>query len=272
MNGSPRSTDGTFDRPYQFAAEHAAAFEDSDVVADYRYRAPYAPSAFDALLTLMDPVAPAVLDLGTGPGPIARALAPRVARVDAVDPSEAMIAAARDLAGGDAKNIRWLMGRAEDVVLDPPYGLATAGTSIHWMDWDVLFSRVDRALSPRGRLVILYVEDDKAPWQSALRMLFVKYSVYGERYQEIDVVAELEHRGSFRTEGREGIAADFSQPLDDYVRSLHSHSSLARSRIGVERAREFDEEVARVIPIGPDGLVHREVVTRLVWGRPAPSP
>lgn len=41
--------------------------------------------------------------------------------------------AGRWLAGGDAKNLRWIVGRAEDAPLNPPYDLTTAGESLHWM-------------------------------------------------------------------------------------------------------------------------------------------
>ncbi len=61
---------------------------------------------------------------------------------------------------------------------------------------------------------------------------------------------------------------EFAQPLDDYVRALHSHSALARSRIGLDRARAFDEEVRAIVALDRAGLVRRDIAADVVWGRP----
>lgn len=50
-----------------------------------------------------------VLDLGAGKGALARPLAERVDRVDAVDVSAAMIEAGRRRPGGDRANLRWIL-------------------------------------------------------------------------------------------------------------------------------------------------------------------
>lgn len=39
--------------------------------------------------------------------------------------------------------------------LGPPYGLVTAGSSLHWMDWEVVLPRIGRLLSPEGCLAIV---------------------------------------------------------------------------------------------------------------------
>jgi ubiquinone/menaquinone biosynthesis C-methylase UbiE len=48
-----------------------------------------------------------VLELGCGIGEIARRLAARMDRVDAVEPSLAMLELARTLPGGERRNIQW---------------------------------------------------------------------------------------------------------------------------------------------------------------------
>ena len=253
-------------RPAIFAPEHAAAFEDPDVVAEYELRAPYPPETFDVLQRLIDPEVPTVLDLGSGTGLIARALAPQVERVDAVDPSEAMIADGRRRSAR-IPNVRWIHGRAEDAPLGPRYGLATAGASVHWMEWEIVLPRLAGLLSKDAVFAILYIEDHFAPWHQALKQLFEEYSVYGRTYQDVDVVAELERRSLYGVIDRARTAMELAQPVDDYVRALHSHASLARSRIGVERSREFDERVRSIVSPGPDGHVHRHIEC-VVWGRP----
>jgi SAM-dependent methyltransferase len=257
-------------RPSIFAPVHGAAFEDVEVVREYAFRAPYPPATFDLLARLIDRDHPVVLDLGAGTGPIARAMAPHVARVDAIDPSDAMLDEGRRLDGDRNRNLRWLQGRAEDAALDPPYGLATAGASLHWMDWDIVLPRLARALTPKAFFAVLDIDDRQTPWQPRLVEIVQQYSVYGKTWHEFDVIAELERRGLFTVTGRERIPTEFAQPLADYVRALHSHSSLARARIGRDRAEAFDDDVRSIVVVGDDGLVRRTIAAEIVWGR-APS-
>src|SRR5207245_10230271 len=96
-----------------------------------------------------------VLDAGCGSGALTRGLAGFAARIDAVDPSEAMIREGRRLPGGDSERIRWIVGRAEHAPLAPPYGRVTTGARIHWMDRSFVLPRFGAALAPAGRLAIL---------------------------------------------------------------------------------------------------------------------
>lgn len=89
-----------------------------------------------------------MLDAGAGSGALARRMVSLAERVDAVDPSVAMIDAGRRSPGGDDGRIRWIVGRAEDAHLSPPYGLITCGASLHWMDLGVVLPRFRDALAP----------------------------------------------------------------------------------------------------------------------------
>jgi 2-polyprenyl-3-methyl-5-hydroxy-6-metoxy-1,4-benzoquinol methylase len=113
----------------------ARAFQDRSVAAAYRLRPPYPPETFEVLAGLLADGPRVALDVGCGDGAIARPLAPLVDRVDAVDASAAMIEAGKGLPGGGHPRLRWIIGRAEDAPLRPPYALVTAGSSLHWMDW-----------------------------------------------------------------------------------------------------------------------------------------
>ncbi len=79
-----------------------------------------------------------MLDIGCGTGDIARLLARLVERVDAVDFSAGMIQVGQGLPGGSASNLWWIIGKVEDVQLDPPFALVAAGESLHWMDWEIV--------------------------------------------------------------------------------------------------------------------------------------
>jgi len=79
--------------------------------------------------------------VGCGRGELARPLAQRVERVDAVDVSHAMIEQGKKLPSGNHPHLRWVQGRIEEVPLQPPYALVTAGASLHWMDWKMVMPR-----------------------------------------------------------------------------------------------------------------------------------
>lgn len=73
-------------------------------------RAPYAPALIRRVAEVTGLGSQhRVLDLGCGPGPLARSFAPLVREVTAIDPSPEMLAEARALAG-QAANIRFVAG------------------------------------------------------------------------------------------------------------------------------------------------------------------
>ena len=125
------------------------------MVSAYPARPAY-PSAVIALLAdLVHDTPRVVLDIGCGTGELARRLALLVDRVDAVDFSAGMLDLGRRLSGGDVPTVNWIVGTAEDVALNGPYALITAGKSLHWMDWDVVLPRFARVLTTRGVLAIV---------------------------------------------------------------------------------------------------------------------
>ncbi|MGH2354849.1 MAG: class I SAM-dependent methyltransferase, partial [Chloroflexota bacterium] len=147
------------------------------MAVSYRHRLPYPPTVFDVLVGLITEQPRAVLDIGCGTGNIARPLAPRVERVDAVDLSAAMIAEGKRLPGGDHPRLTWIVGRAEDAPLHPPYALVTAGGSLHWMDWDVVLPRLHDLLTSGGMLALLGVsrESQGSSWERELDDLIWRY-------------------------------------------------------------------------------------------------
>src|SRR4029077_2793408 len=104
-----------------YPRELGRAFENDEVARNYRSRQPYPSEIFEILEGLL--VAPrTVLDAGSGTGALTIGLARRAVRVDAVDPSAAMLREARRMPGADSERIRWIEGTAETARLDPPYG------------------------------------------------------------------------------------------------------------------------------------------------------
>jgi 2-polyprenyl-3-methyl-5-hydroxy-6-metoxy-1,4-benzoquinol methylase len=155
-------------KPEFLGPEAASAFGDAGVADAYRYRPPYPAEVFDLLLGLCADLPPSVLDAGCGTGSLARHLAARGARVDALDVFSAMIEQGKRLPNGDSPNLRWILGAVENAPLSPPYSLITCGDSLHWMDWYTAMTRFAEVLSPSGYLAILGVEQLPAPWEGEL--------------------------------------------------------------------------------------------------------
>ena len=242
-----------------------AVFADPDVARAYRQRPPYAEDTFTVLEGLL--VGPRiVLDLGSGSGPLAREITRFAQRVDAVDPSAAMIAEGQWLTGGRDPRLRWINGTAEDAPLDPPYGLATAGTSVHWFDPARVMPRLAAALVPGAKLAIVEVDDGEHPLPGMVEILR-RYSEAHHR-EVTEVVRDLVAGGHFEREGERRLApVTVRRSLDEYLEYLHSTSAYARVQLG-PRADAFDAEVRALFGRLELTAIEREYVTVVTWGRP----
>ncbi|MGH2901416.1 MAG: class I SAM-dependent methyltransferase, partial [Solirubrobacteraceae bacterium] len=188
--------------PPQFTAEHAHRWRDPDAARSYRHRAPYPAETFDVLDGLIANAPRAVLDIGCGTGAIARALAPRVLRVDAIDLADEMVAEGKTLPGGDAPNIVWQTSPAETASLNPPYALIVGGQSLHWMAWRTVLPRFAQALAPGAVLAIVRTED-AAPeaWRAEMNEIIVRHST-AKDYVPFDMLRAWEDAGLFQTLGQ----------------------------------------------------------------------
>lgn len=251
------------------AVELGRVFADEEVASLYRYRAPYPPEVFTILEQLI--VEPrTVLDVGAGTGALARELAPRAARVDAVDPSAAMIAQGRALHGGTDERIRWITGRAEDAPLDPPYGLITAGASLHWTQHDVVLPRLRDALAPGAFVALVDIEPvrERGALGDGILAIIRRYSPIKNRIETSEMLRTLTDRGLFTLEGQKRTApVPWEQSIDDALRSLHSTSTLSRVTLG-DRVEAFDAEVRDAFALHGVERARTEIIGYVAWGRP----
>ena len=244
-------------------------FEDATVVRNYRYRQPYPREIFGILEGLL--VEPrTILDAGSGTGALTIGMARFARRVDAVDPSAAMLREARQTPSGDSDRIRWILGTAEEAPLEPPYGLVTAGASIHWMDPEVVMPRFRESLAPGGLLAIansesIYAEQE---WRDEFIALIQAFSPIDHHLEFVDLVRTLETSGHFVRDGSRATApVPYEQSLDDYIAMLGSTSSLSRTTLG-SRADDFERGVRAILARHDITSIRAEVVGEVVWGRP----
>jgi SAM-dependent methyltransferase len=209
-----------------------------------------------------------VLDLGAGEGALARPLAARVDQVDAVDISAAMIEEGRRRPGGDAPNLRWIVGAAETAPLGGPYALVTAGASLHWMRWPETFARLAAVTTDGAFLAIVGHGHEDPPWEDELNKVITRHSRspdYDPAFRLVDALAKT---GLFATVGQVTTApTPFRQRIGDYVEYLHSTSSLAREWMTPEEAAAFDRAATEVIaPYAVAGWLEMTVVAQVSWG------
>lgn len=132
----------------------------SDRVANYvRYRPSYPSDLVDALVNDSG-VGPGhqVADVGAGTGIFSRLLLERGLRVVAVEPNDAMRAAADEMLGcfDTYQSIR---GQSENTGLDEAsVDLITAAQAFHWFEQGPTRREFQRALKPGGRVALVWNE------------------------------------------------------------------------------------------------------------------
>jgi SAM-dependent methyltransferase len=261
-------------KPRGWAAEYAAWFDLGSVAERYDLRPPYPDQTFDVLASLVDPADRSVLDAGCGLGELARPLTRRVERVDAVDRSAAMLTRGQTLDGGDAANLRWVLGTVEHAPLAPAYGLIVCGDSIHWFDWPVALPRFSQCLTRQGHLVLVQrrwlhgaiVREQLAP-------LYARHSANTD-FEPLDPVTELEGRGLFERVGEQTTRAVAWRPtLDGLIGCHHSQNGFALEKMDDPDAfdRELANAVTRSLHAGVDGRYDLDVDATITWGRPVTS-
>ena len=245
-----------------------AVWRQPEVARVYRYRPAYPAPVFDILRRLC--VEPrAVLDAGCGTGALTRHMTAFASRIDAVDPSAAMIEEARRLPGGSDARIEWIVAPAETAPLDPPYGLITTGQSLHWMHHEVVMPRFRDALAPGGFLAATDIEWEYPPaWRDRLVTMIESYSPVGGKGVAGDLFGGLARRGLFERAGFQRTSlVPVDLTVDEFVNALSSTSSLSRVSLG-DRSEDFRSEVRALFADLRDDRVRFAVSANVVWGRP----
>lgn len=257
-------------KPAHLGPQYGAQFSDASIVAAYRFRPPYPAETFEILGRLLAPGPRVVLDAGCGNGDLALSLLETAERVDAVDPSAAMLAAGRARPGGADPRLHWIAASMEDAQLNGPYALITTGESLHWMDWPVVMRRFRELLAPGAPLAIVNRVEEPNPWATDLQQRINQYSTNRD-YQPYDLIQELTQRGLLQVAGSEHTASEsFTQPIDDYIESIHSRNGFSRERMTVDAALAFDRTVREILqPYAIEDKVTLRVSGSVVWGMPA---
>jgi SAM-dependent methyltransferase len=140
--------------------DHGRPFDWGHTSGDYaRYRPGYPPSFYQRITALgIGLSGQRVLDLGTGTGNVARALARLGCTVTGVDISTEQIAEARRLAAEEGLQAEFLVRPAEETALpDHSFNVVTAAQSFHYFDRNRAVAEVKRLLAYGGRFVTSHI-------------------------------------------------------------------------------------------------------------------
>jgi hypothetical protein len=168
-----------------------------------------------------------------------------------------------------------LLATVEEAPLSPPYALITAGESLHWLDWGVVFPRFAAALTPNGVLTIIGRDWESAAARERLHPIINRYSTNRD-FRPYNLLDELAARGLFERQGQRRVGPEPWRPtIEEYIECRHSQNGLSRERMS-DAAEPFDAEMrAALLDLCEEGKMARRddrleltVEATITWGRP----
>jgi SAM-dependent methyltransferase len=236
-----------------------------------QYRPPYPAGFFrEVAAKLKLDERHALIDLGTGPGPLALGFAPSVGRVVGVDPEPAMLAAARAAAARANTGIAFIEGKAEDLPdTIGSFDVVTIGRALHWMDHKALGPVLGRLVAPGGAIVIcasFSARDGSNPWledyDAARRRWSDEALLVGSRKGEHahrnpnDILAPL----GFGVIDTIMVKATHRVSAADLARRVLTHSSSSPAALGDRANAMLDDVETRLLPFSRDGLLEETLM------------
>jgi SAM-dependent methyltransferase len=208
----------------------------------------------------------AVLDLGTGPGFLAIDYAPLAGHVVAVDPSEDMLAAARQNASRAGVEVQFLRGSSFALPAElGRFKLVTMGRSFHWMDREQTLAALDPLIVKRGAIALFgerYPELPDNAWYPAFRALLDSYAEHDPaqpRTRGLSPHEAVLHAGGFDHLERISVLEARATPVQHIVDRALSFGAAWDGRPG-SREQDLAGEVRSLIAKHAEGGVVREVI------------
>ena len=213
-----------------------------------------------------------LIDLACGTGQITFGLASHFAEVWAVDQEPEAVEFARAKArrlGVD--NVRWIAGRAEEVVADGAFELVAIGNAFHRLQRRVVAESAMRWLVPGGHLAVLWSSSPwigKHAWQQAMADALRHWTQVAGATERIpaniDEHLAAEHHSTVLANAGFTIVGEFefATPREWTVETLtgfmYATSFLSQPALG-PNVPAFEQDLrARLLAVEPDGVFWEE--------------
>jgi SAM-dependent methyltransferase len=218
-----------------------------------------------------------VLDLGTGPGVVAIAIAPHVGSVLAVDPEPEMLRVAREAVRAAGVTVEVREGSSD--TLAPGWGefrAVTFGRSFHWMDRVRTLQQLDALVEPEGSLILFNDELAEMPDTAAMRAWWTvidRYSADDAARAERRSPEWQDHetvlRGSvFSRIDRIVHSHRYSVTVEGLIHRALSMSSTSASRLGLRAEAMVEDIRVALAPFAAGEMVEPVEWTAIVARRP----
>ncbi|MBR8833458.1 MAG: class I SAM-dependent methyltransferase [Stigonema ocellatum SAG 48.90 = DSM 106950] len=246
-----------------------------------RYRSKYPQALFDLLTDIFKLDGKGrLLDLGCGAGLVGIPFRDRFAEVVGLDPDADMLKAAQEQAAAlGATNIRWIHDRAESISEDlGQFQLVTMGRSFHWMQRELVLSKLYPLLADNGGIVILKTNentwDSEHPWKQTAIAVVKRW--LGDRrrtgkggegdWKPLAVShEEILAQSSFPRQTTYEVKFEKSWTIESYLGYLYSTAFALPSFFGENREKFEADLKASLLAVEPSGQFTEELpVTALV--------
>ncbi|MFI5015166.1 MAG: class I SAM-dependent methyltransferase [Hyphomicrobiales bacterium] len=203
-----------------------------------------------------------VLDLGCGPGFLAIAFARLGCVVMGVDPDQAMLDAAAELAAEQGVECRFRKGSSYDV--SPGLGrfkLVTMGRSFHWMDRPATLAALDEVIEGGGAIALFgdhHIKCRENRWVDALEEVRQRFEGR-EEFTKLQKAGEVERHeivllaSPFSRLEIMGVTERRSLSIEAVVARALSYSASSPEKLG-EKRPAFEAAVCEAVsPFAHDG-------------------
>jgi cyclopropane fatty-acyl-phospholipid synthase-like methyltransferase len=234
-----------------------------------RFRAPYARAAIDFAAERLGLSARSrLLDLGCGPGTLARRLSARVAEVIAMDPDPDMLAEGRRLAAAEGRaNIVWTPAGSEELgQLRGPFRGVVMGQSFHWMDRDQVLRDLHPLIEDGGGLALVNPgrRRPQESWETTAEAVIDGYLGPHQRHPQRH--AEPKHepallRSAFEITDDVEFSGTVSRDFASIIGHVYSTTRSPAHLFGDRRAAFEADLRAALRTLRPDGLFEERVET-----------
>jgi 2-polyprenyl-3-methyl-5-hydroxy-6-metoxy-1,4-benzoquinol methylase len=248
----------------------------SEAAPYYRYRAPYAPEALAFVCEAFGlNETSRVLDLGSGPGTIAIPLARAVARVIAVDPSEAMLRAGQVRSAEEGRdNIDWICARAEEVSERlGTFRAVTIGQAFHWMDRDAVLFRLEKMIATGGGIALINPgrRRPQESWENLASEVVARYLGQPTRHRKMNPEPENEpsllRSNAFSRFACHDFPLHFERDVSSIIGYVYSISTSPKSAFG-NRSGAFERELTdALLQNNPTGVFDEKLETEVLLAR-----